>query len=73
MKVPILPDIHSNIFALEGIWAQESDSDTVYCTGDLVDYGSNPIEVLDWVREQGIACTPTRSFGNEPSPNGTVT
>ena len=50
MKILIISDIHSNIHALESIWANEGDSDQVYCVGDLVDYGPYPKEVLDWAR-----------------------
>jgi len=57
MKALILSDIHSNIFALEAVWAQEKDCDVIYCTGDLVDYGPYPREVLDWVREHEVVCT----------------
>jgi putative phosphoesterase len=56
MKALIISDIHSNIYALEAIWAQEQDSDVVYCAGDLVDYGPYPQEVLDWVRAHPITC-----------------
>jgi putative phosphoesterase len=57
MKALILSDIHSNIFALEAIWTQEQDCDIVYCTGDFVDYGPFPKEVLDWVRAHDVNCT----------------
>ena len=57
MKALIISDIHSNIVALEAIWAQERDSDIIYCTGDLVDYGPYPKEVLDRVRTHGVICT----------------
>jgi len=57
MKILILSDIHSNIYALEAIWAQENDSDLIYCTGDLVDYGPYPRQVLDWVRDHQVVCT----------------
>ena len=57
MKALILSDIHSNIYALEAIWDQEQDTDVIYCTGDLVDYGPFPKEVLDWVREHQVICT----------------
>ena len=55
MKVLILSDIHSNIHALEAIWAQEKDSDQVYAVGDLVDYGPYPKEVLDWMRAHEVS------------------
>ena len=57
MKALILSDIHSNIYALEAIRAQEQDSDIVCCTGDLVDYGPYPKEVLDWARAHEVICT----------------
>ena len=57
MKILILSDIHSNIYALESIWDKEQDSDIVYCTGDLVDYGPYPREVLNWVRGHDVTCT----------------
>ncbi len=56
MKALILSDIHSNIYALEAIWARERDSDLVYCAGDLVDYGPHPKEVLDWIRAHQAPC-----------------
>lgn len=55
-KALILSDIHSNIYALEAIWAQERDSDLIYCAGDLVDYGPYPAEVMAWVREHEVIC-----------------
>jgi putative phosphoesterase len=57
MKTLILSDIHANIIALETICARESDADLILCTGDLVDYGPFPKEVLDWVRAHGVICT----------------
>jgi putative phosphoesterase len=57
MKTLILSDIHANIVALETIWAQEGDSDLILCTGDLVDYGPFPKEVLDWARAYKVICT----------------
>jgi len=56
MKTLILSDIHSNIYALEAIWAQERDTDLIYCAGDLVDYGPYPKEALSWVRSHDVAC-----------------
>lgn len=56
MKALIISDVHSNVLALEAIWAQERDSDVIYCAGDLVDYGVFPRETLDWVRAHGAIC-----------------
>jgi putative phosphoesterase len=57
MKILVLSDIHSNIYALDSIWDVEGDSDRIFCTGDLVDYGPYPREVLDWVRDHDVICT----------------
>lgn len=57
MKTLILSDIHSNIYALEAIWRQENDCDLVACTGDLVDYGSYPREVVAWMKAHKVICT----------------
>jgi predicted phosphodiesterase len=56
MKTLILSDLHSNIHALEAVWAKERDCDRVYCLGDLVDYGPYPNEVLAWIRAHDIPC-----------------
>ena len=56
MKILVLSDIHSNIFALEAIWKRERDSDLILCAGDLVDYGPHPKEVVDWVRAHSVIC-----------------
>jgi putative phosphoesterase len=56
MKVLILSDIHSNIYALEAIWKKERDCSLIYCVGDLVDYGPYPKQVLDWIRAHQVKC-----------------
>lgn len=55
MKLLILSDIHSNIYALEAIWAAERGVDRIYCAGDLVDYGPYPREVIAWIRDHQVA------------------
>jgi putative phosphoesterase len=57
MKTLILSDIHANIFALRAIWEREGDADQIVCTGDLVDYGPCPREVLAWIRQHDVLCT----------------
>ena len=56
MKLLILSDVHANPCALDAIWAKESDCDAIYCTGDLVDYGPFPVEVIRWFREHNVKC-----------------
>lgn len=56
MKALILSDIHSNLYALQAIWARERDSDLIYCAGDLVDYGPHPGEAINWIRSRQVVC-----------------
>jgi putative phosphoesterase len=47
MKIVILSDIHANFPALQAL---SEDWDELWMIGDLVNYGPNPNEVIDWVR-----------------------
>ena len=46
MKILILSDIHANIEALRAV--QES-YDELWVLGDLVNYGPDPVDVVEWV------------------------
>jgi len=48
VRVLIISDLHANI---EAIHALPSDFDQLWVLGDLVNYGPNPAEVIDFVRE----------------------
>jgi predicted phosphodiesterase len=52
MRYFILSDIHSNVEALEACVqrAKQAGYDAVFCCGDIVGYGPNPIEAIDGVR-----------------------
>lgn len=52
MKILVLADIHSNWPALSAI--QES-FDACLFTGDLVEYGMDPIPCIDWLRQHATA------------------
>ncbi len=47
MKIAILSDIHGNLEALQAITAPW---DELWVLGDLVNYGPNPCEVVDFIR-----------------------
>lgn len=47
MKILILSDLHGNLEALEAI---RESWDELWVLGDLVNYGPNPSEVIDFVR-----------------------
>ena len=49
MKVVIISDIHANLAALDAL--PERQYDQLWCIGDLVDYGPDPHEVVEWVRK----------------------
>lgn len=52
MKYLILSDIHANFEALEAVLKHAKGRyDKLVCLGDLVGYGPDPNEVLEWARE----------------------
>jgi len=48
MKILIVSDLHANLEALEAL---PRDFDRLWVLGDLVNYGPNPVEVVEFVRE----------------------
>lgn len=56
MRILVLGDIHSNWTALSAVVAAEPQPfDACFVTGDLVDYGSDPVRCVAWVRQQATA------------------
>ena len=49
MKILVLSDIHANLAALQAV---QEDYDHLICLGDLVDYGPQPRECIEWVRHR---------------------
>lgn len=47
MRILVLGDIHSNWAALQAI---EEEFEHCVFTGDLVDYGTDPLPCIDWIR-----------------------
>ena len=56
MKILIVSDIHSNYEALLAVTKAENHVDQIWCLGDLVDYGPQPAEVVQWVRHHTRLC-----------------
>ena len=58
MKRAIISDIHSNLEAFDAVLSDiESQGITeIYCLGDLVGYGPNPIECIDRMRKIAKIC-----------------
>jgi predicted phosphodiesterase len=58
LKRAIISDIHSNLEAFEAVLEHiaKQNITEIYCLGDLVGYGPNPIECIDLMREKGNLC-----------------
>lgn len=58
MKRAVISDIHSNLEAFEAVLKDiESQGITeIYCLGDLVGYGPNPVECIDIMRKLNGHC-----------------
>ncbi len=56
MRIAVISDIHSNIYALEATLKdiENKNIDLVVCTGDLVGYGTRPNEVINTIRKNRI-------------------
>lgn len=52
MRILLLADIHSNWPALAAI---REDFDACLFAGDLVDYGTDPVPCIEWIREYATA------------------
>jgi putative phosphoesterase len=56
MKIQIISDVHSNYEALLAVAEAEKHVDQIWCLGDLVDYGPQPADVVQWVRHHVRLC-----------------
>jgi predicted phosphodiesterase len=50
VKVLIISDIHSNYEALLAVSHAEKVEE-IWCLGDLVDFGPQPAETVQWIRQ----------------------
>lgn len=53
MRIAYISDLHSNIYAVESLEKdlKKENIDEIRCLGDIVGYGANPKEVVQWVME----------------------
>lgn len=56
MRIAIISDIHSNLFALDAVMDVLRDADLTVCLGDLTGYYCQPDEVCDAMRQMGALC-----------------
>lgn len=56
MRIAVIADIHSNIYALDAVLdnIKIHNIDMVVCVGDLVGYGTRPNEVIEKIRDNRI-------------------
>ena len=56
MRIAVFSDVHANLQAMQAVWEdlEGQRPDAVYCLGDLVGYGANPNEVVEFVREHQV-------------------
>jgi putative phosphoesterase len=52
MKILLISDIHGNWPALQAVLKAEPDADQILCLGDLVNYGPQPVECVEWAMER---------------------
>ena len=72
MKRALISDIHSNIEALEAVFAdiRSQGISEVYCLGDLVGYGPNPRECIDMVMQCKVCLLGNHDQGALFDPEG---
>ena len=51
MTILILSDVHGNWPALQAVLAAEPAVDQILCLGDLVNYGPQPVECVQWAMD----------------------
>ncbi len=57
MKVLVISDVHANLTSLNAVLEDAGEFDCVWCLGDLVGYGPDPNECIDFVRSQtNVSC-----------------
>lgn len=56
MKIAVIADVHSNIYALEAVVndIKAKNVDLTVCVGDLVGYATFPNEVINLIRKENI-------------------
>jgi diadenosine tetraphosphatase ApaH/serine/threonine PP2A family protein phosphatase len=55
VRYAVVSDVHSNIEALDAVFAQLRDEDKLLCLGDIVGYGPNPNECVEKIRARATA------------------
>lgn len=72
MKRAIISDIHGNLEALEAVLAdiEEQRVSSIYCLGDIVGYGPNPRECVDYAMQFDLCVLGNHDQGALFDPEG---
>ncbi len=56
MRLAVMSDIHGNLEALNAVWEDlhPRGVDAVYCVGDMIGYGPDPLEVFQFMEANGV-------------------
>ena len=56
MRIAVISDIHGNMEALQQVSfdIEKSNVDTIVCLGDMVGYGPEPEQVVQWIMSRNI-------------------
>jgi diadenosine tetraphosphatase ApaH/serine/threonine PP2A family protein phosphatase len=55
VRYAVVSDVHSNIEALDAVFASLREDDALLCLGDIVGYGPNPNECVEKIRARATA------------------
>ncbi len=72
MKRAIVSDIHANLEALEAVLRdiETQGVDQIYCLGDIIGYGPNPLECIDRVMDFQLTILGNHDQGAVYDPEG---
>ncbi|MBI9068683.1 MAG: metallophosphoesterase family protein [Salinivirgaceae bacterium] len=58
MRIAIISDIHANLEALQVVIndIKKKQIDAIFCLGDVVGYGEQPVEVIELLKKHKVKC-----------------
>jgi len=73
--IAIISDVHANLEALEAVLADidsQKDISAIYCLGELVGYGPDPVGVIDLVDVELDGPVDATAFFYQPATEGLI-
>jgi len=56
LRIGVISDVHSNAEAFQTVLSQLTDTDAIFCLGDIIGYGADPLFCIEKIRELEIPC-----------------